>query len=48
METISSEAETQKRKTEETDQNGNFEIEQENSEKLNGLNNNGNEVSVIK
>ena len=48
VEKISSEAETQKKKIEESDQNGNFEIGEENSEKLNGLNNNGNKVSVIK
>ena len=47
MENISSlDAETEKKKTVEFDQNRNFDIEQENSEKLDGLNNNGNEVSV--
>lgn len=39
-------AETEKKKTVEFDQNRNFDIEQENSEKLDGLNNNGNQVSV--
>ena len=40
----STDAEKEKKKTVEFDQNRNFEIEGENSEKLNGLANNGNEV----
>lgn len=47
MENISSaDAETEKKKTVEFDQNRNLEIGQENSEKLDGMNNNGNGISV--
>ena len=49
VENISStDAEIEKKKTTEFDQNRNFQIDEENSEKLTiGLTNNGNEVSVI-
>ena len=47
VENISSaDAETEKKKTVEFDQNRNLEIGQENSEKLDGMNNNGNGISV--
>ena len=47
VETVSStDAGIEIKKTVEFDQNRNFQIEQENSEKLNGLTNNGNGVSV--